>query len=177
MNNLKNVKELYLKDNQISDFKQIEHLKNCPQFKILCLLDNPISKQSNYRQKILEILPNLKKLDDIDCNITNINNNPPPACSSFPKSSFILFKKIFPGRANKFKTNIKDLNTSEIEEINNNNNNNNANDNKNNNDVLPKSKGKSDLLNKSFQKKRTIGIFRIQDNKKTIIINLFRYFM
>ena len=172
---LKNVKELYLKDNQISDFNQIEHLKHCPKLEILCLLDNPISKQSNYRQKILEILPNLKKLDDIDNNITNINNNPPPACSSFPKSSFILFKKIFPGRANKFKTNIKDLNTSENEQINNNNNNNNnnnANNNKNNNEALSKSKGKSDLLNKSFQKKKTIGTFRIQGNKKTINLDL-----
>ena len=175
---LKNLKELYLKDNQISDFNQIEHLKNCPKLDILCLTDNPICKQSNYRQKILEILPHLKKLDDIDITTNNnsatCNNSGSGQVTSFPKSSFILFKKIFPKRANKFKTNmnIKELNTSDNEQINNNNNNNNANDNKNNNEIISKNEAKNDLLNKSFQKKRTIGTFRIKGNKKSINLDL-----
>ena len=33
---------------------------------ILCLIENPISKQPNYRKKVLEILPFLKKLDDLE---------------------------------------------------------------------------------------------------------------
>ena len=68
--NLKNLKELYLKDNQISDFSQIEYLKDCKKLEILCLIDNPISKQSNYRKKVLEILPFLKKLDDLDIEVS-----------------------------------------------------------------------------------------------------------
>ena len=71
LKNLKNLKELYLQDNKISDFNQIEFLKNCKKLEILNLSENPISQQQNYSQKILSILPNLKKLDDLD----NINNN------------------------------------------------------------------------------------------------------
>ena len=59
--------------------------------------------------------------------------------------------------------NIKELNTSDNEQINNNNNNN-ANDNKNNNEIISKNEAKNDLLNKSFQKKRTIGTFSIKEN-------------
>ena len=174
---LKNLKELYLRDNQISDFNQIEHLKNCPKLEILCLVDNPICKKSNYVQKILEILPHLKKLDDIDITTKNnnsatSNNSASKHVTSFPKSSFILFKKIFPKRANKFKTNmnIKELNTSDNEQINNNNNK--VNDNKNNNEIISRNEAKNDLLNKSFQKKRTIGTFRIKGNKKSINLDL-----
>ena len=154
---LKNVKELYLKDNQISDFNQIENLKNCIKLEILCLQENPISNQSNYRQKILEILPFLKKLDDLENN--NIDKNSPPARLSIPKSSFILFKKIFPKRTEKlFKNKINDLNTSENEQINNN-----LKESKN------KNNSKGDLLNKSFQKKKTIGTFRKLGNKRNEI--------
>ena len=169
--NLKNLKELYLKDNKISDFNQIENLKNCQKLEILCLIDNPIAKQPNYRQKVLEILPNLKKLDDLDNTKANANNNSPPARLSLPKSSFILFKKIFPKKANKFKTSLKDLNTSNNDQINNNGNIN-LHDDNNNNDILSKNEVKNDLLNKSFQKKRTIGTFRKVGNKKSINLDL-----
>ena len=66
--NLKNIKNLNLKENKIIDFNQLESLKNCKQLEFLCLKDNPISKDPNYLQKIKEILPQLKKLDDIEIN-------------------------------------------------------------------------------------------------------------
>ena len=72
---LKNVRELHLKDNQINDFNQIENLKNCKKLEKLVLKDNPIANSSNYIQKILEILPQLKKLDDIDVKKLKTNNN------------------------------------------------------------------------------------------------------
>ena len=65
---LKNIKFLNLRDNKISDFSQLESLKNCKQLESLSLKDNPISKEPNYLQKIKEILPQLKKLDDIELN-------------------------------------------------------------------------------------------------------------
>ena len=155
--NLKNVKELYLKDNQISDFNQIKYLKNCKKLEILCLQENPISNESNYHLKILQILPFLKKLDDLENN--NIDKNSPPPRLSLPKSSFILFKKIFPKRSDKlFKNKINDINISEKEQITNN-----LKDSKN------KNNSKGDLLNKSFQKKKTIGTFRKLGNKKNTI--------
>lgn len=92
---LKNLRELYLRDNNISDFKQLEHLKNCRGLQILFLKDNPISKGSNYRQKVLEILPFLNKLDDIEN-----NSNPPPACSLIPPPSLIIKKSKSPHQKN-----------------------------------------------------------------------------
>ena len=156
---LKNVKELYLKDNKISDFNQIENLKNCSKLQVLCLQDNPISKQPNYSQKIFEILPNLKKLDDLDNNNSEINKNLPPSNVAHPQSSFILFKKIFPQRGSKFRNKIIDLNTSENEQIKNKITSNNIKEEKNKNE-------KTDLLNISFQKKRTLGTFRKVGNKR-----------
>ena len=73
--NLKNIKNLNLKDNKISEFNQIELLKNCKNLESLCLKENPISNESNYVQKIKEILPQLKILDDIDLNKNNIKEN------------------------------------------------------------------------------------------------------
>lgn len=73
---LKNLKELYLKGNQISDLEQINNLKNCKKLEKLVLKENPISKSSNYPNKILELLPQLKKLDDKEINLikNNIDN-------------------------------------------------------------------------------------------------------
>ena len=145
LKHLKNLKELYLKDNKISDFNQVEFLKNCKKLEILNLSENPISYQQNYRQKILEILPNLKKLDDIENNNNNFQHNK----FSFHKNPFMLFKKIFPKRTNNNNNNkINELNVSvNIDELNNNRNT--VNNTSNN------------LLNKSFQKKKNLGTFKI----------------
>ena len=160
--NLKNVKELYLKDNKIADFNQIEYLRNCQKLEKLLLLDNPISKQPNYKQKILEILPNLKKLDDLEINNSNNNKdkNSPPARLTLPHNSFILFKKIFPKRPNKLlKDKIVSLNTSTSEQFNQ----------LNKEESKNKSSSKGDLLNKSFQKKKTIGTLRKIGNKNSAL--------
>ena len=151
-----------MKDNQRFDSSQIGYLKDCKKLEILCLIENPISKQPNYRKKILEILPFLKKLDDLEN--TDFDKNPPPACASLPQSPFILFKKIFPKKANKFNSKMK-LDTS-LNDPNNDQKNNNFNEKNNENKIMPKKDKKSDLLNKSFQKKKTIGTFRKIGNKK-----------
>ena len=64
LKNHKNLRELYLKENLINDIKQIEQLKDLKQFEVLSLEENPITSIPDYRNKILEILPQLKKLDD-----------------------------------------------------------------------------------------------------------------
>ena len=152
LKNLKNLKELYLQDNNISDFNQIEYLKNCKKLEILNLSENPISQQQNYSQKILSILPNLKKLDDLD----NINNNFQQSKFPFHQNPFMLFKKIFPKRSNKIinsnKKNELNLNTSvNMEKIE-----------MQRNTV----NNKNDILNKSFQKKKHLGIFKKIGNNK-----------
>ena len=151
LKNLKNLKELYLQDNNISDINQIEFLKNCKQLEILNLSENPITKFQNYRQKVLNILPFLKRLDDIEnANIFQHNK------FSFHQNPLMFFKKIFPKRVNK-QNNINDLNNSiNLDEINN-----------QRNTVG----GRNDILNKSFKKKKYIGTFKI-GNKKSETNNM-----
>jgi len=151
LKNLKNLKELYLQDNNISDINQIEFLKNCKQLEILNLSENPITKFQNYRQKILNILPFLKRLDDIEnANIFQHNK------FSFHQNPLMFFKKIFPKRVNK-QNNINDLNNSiNLDEINNQRNTVN---------------NRNDILNKSFKKKKYIGTFKI-GNKKSETNNM-----
>lgn len=72
---LKNIREIYLKDNQISDISQFENLKNCKKLEKLSIKDNPITTIPNYIQKIVEFLPQLKKLDDIELKQPKFNNN------------------------------------------------------------------------------------------------------
>ena len=151
LKNLKNLKELYLQDNNISDINQIEFLKNCKQLEILNLSENPITKFQNYRQKVLNILPFLKRLDDMEnTNIFQHNK------FSFHQNPLMFFKKIFPKRVNK-QNDINDLNNSiNLDEINN-----------QRNTVG----GRNDILNKSFKKKKYIGTFKI-GNKKSETNNM-----
>ena len=151
LKNLKNLKELYLQDNNISDINQIEFLKNCKQLEILNLSENPITKFQNYRQKVLNILPFLKRLDDIEnTNIFKHNK------FSFHQNPLMFFKKIFPKRVNK-QNDINDLNNSiNLDEINNQRNTVN---------------NRNDILNKSFKKKKYIGTFKI-GNKKSETNNM-----
>ena len=68
--NLTNIRELSLKDNKIQDFSQIENLKSNKKLEKLNLINNPICNSQNYVKKVLDILPQLKELDNI--NIPNI---------------------------------------------------------------------------------------------------------
>lgn len=63
--NMKHLRELYLRKNLIADIKEIEELKSCPNLKILSLIENPITEIPNYRQTVIENLPQLTKLDDV----------------------------------------------------------------------------------------------------------------
>ena len=75
--NLTNIRDLSLKDNKIQDFSQIEYLKNNKKLEKLNLSNNPICSAQNYKQNIIEILPQIKELDNVNIkNIKfNINNN------------------------------------------------------------------------------------------------------
>ncbi|KMZ09167.1 uncharacterized protein Dsimw501_GD24785, isoform B [Drosophila simulans] len=66
--NFTGLKELYLRENEIASFDELKHLANAKSLTSLWLLDNPCSNAvgSKYRASVLRILPNLKKLDDVD---------------------------------------------------------------------------------------------------------------
>ena len=74
---LENLKELYLRQNLIDNFDQIKNLEKCHNLSILALKDNPITLLPDYKKKIIEILPQLKKLDEdvIDPNFIQNQNN------------------------------------------------------------------------------------------------------
>jgi len=69
---LKCLKVLYVGNNKIGDLKEIDRLSDCPDLEELVLFGNPVHSgivssdgELAYAQKIMEKLPNLKKLDGI----------------------------------------------------------------------------------------------------------------
>ena len=63
--NLQNLTQLALKNNLISDLKEISYLTSCPNLKTLWLSKNPIAEYPSYRQVVIAAIPSLSKLDDI----------------------------------------------------------------------------------------------------------------
>ncbi|KAK8852845.1 DNA damage response, detection of DNA damage [Tritrichomonas musculus] len=64
-----NLQNLYLRQNAITDLREVDYLSSLPRLSSLMLRDNPISSLPNYRSYILKKLPNLKKLDDIEVSL------------------------------------------------------------------------------------------------------------
>jgi Leucine-rich repeat (LRR) protein len=60
----RNLTDLALRGNQISDFSEIAHLTKLPHLQRLWLLENPIASHPQYRAKVLQMLPALVMLDD-----------------------------------------------------------------------------------------------------------------
>ena len=58
-----NLKELYLRKNQITNLNDILCLKDLQKLKILWLQDNPICDDPNYRTFVIQNLPQIDKLD------------------------------------------------------------------------------------------------------------------
>ena len=63
--NLQNLKELYLRKNNISNIREIDYLKQCLNLKILWIEENPLcEKNPNYQKEIIKELPQIIKLDN-----------------------------------------------------------------------------------------------------------------
>ena len=75
--NLYHLRELYLRKNNISDIKEIEYLKECPNLKIVWIEENPLcQKEPNYQKEIIKELPQIVKLDNkLVKDILNEGNN------------------------------------------------------------------------------------------------------
>lgn len=58
------LRELSLARNSINNLKEVRYLSTCPNLQKLWLKDNPICKLWDYRIQVINILPNLKFLDD-----------------------------------------------------------------------------------------------------------------
>ena len=62
---LQNLRELYLRQNLISNLNEIKYLTECQNLSVLWLSQNPICDNPNYRAVVICVLPQLQKLDDI----------------------------------------------------------------------------------------------------------------
>ncbi|EAX85549.1 Leucine Rich Repeat family protein [Trichomonas vaginalis G3] len=85
--NCYSLKNLYLRQNQISDLSEINYLARLPNLRALMLRDNPVSELPNYRQYVAKTLPRLEKLDDIDISSSDASYNPGPMLN-IPQNAF-----------------------------------------------------------------------------------------
>lgn len=61
-----NLRELYLRKNEIEDFGQLEYLLPLKQLRTLWIDENPLCNltDGSYRRRVLRMFPNLSTLDD-----------------------------------------------------------------------------------------------------------------
>ena len=64
--NCKQLRDLFLRHNDISSFNELQNLKKLPALRSLWLSENPITSDPNYRLRVIHELPNLIKLDESD---------------------------------------------------------------------------------------------------------------
>ena len=61
--------ELYMRKNEIAALYDVKHLQKLKHLKVLWLCDNPVAASTaNYRETIIQMLPNLTKLDNTEIN-------------------------------------------------------------------------------------------------------------
>lgn len=60
---LASLEMLVLNNNKISEFEELDGLKECKTLRYLSLLDNPITKKPHYRLTVISQLPQLRCLD------------------------------------------------------------------------------------------------------------------
>ena len=123
---LGNLRELYMRNNKISSFSEVEYLTNIQSLKSLSLNENPISdNNSNYRLIIINMLPQLIKLDgiiiskeerlmseNVDINDTNNNKD-----KSFENAEEYIYEYDKENINNKNKEDFKDNNDSIDEDV------------------------------------------------------------
>lgn len=59
------LKELFARNNNISELHEICHLKNLVNLRVLWIDKNPVSQLEGYRETVLRALPHLEKLDNL----------------------------------------------------------------------------------------------------------------
>ena len=60
------LKELYVRKNQIADLQQFMYLAQLPILDTLLSMDNPAVDNPEYRMYLIRALPKLIKLDEVD---------------------------------------------------------------------------------------------------------------
>ncbi|KAE9552817.1 hypothetical protein FO519_003974 [Halicephalobus sp. NKZ332] len=60
----KELEELYIRKNRIDNIDELKHLKNLSKLKVLWIEENPCTENSAYRNKVIQMLPQLTTLDN-----------------------------------------------------------------------------------------------------------------
>ncbi|AYU83136.1 LRRcap domain-containing protein [Leishmania donovani] len=81
LSNCRRLAEVHLRKNQIRDINQVLHLSRLPCLEVLNLVDNPITRDPNYRRFVVAAIPSLERLDDRDITDEERNN----ALAVFPQ--------------------------------------------------------------------------------------------
>ena len=63
----KALEELYIRKNKIEDIEELKYLKDLPKLRVLWIEENPCTENSAYRNKVIQMLPQLTTLDN-QCN-------------------------------------------------------------------------------------------------------------
>ena len=63
LSSCKKLTQLSLRRNNVCSLSQLLHLKDISSLKTLWLMDNPVAKEDNYRFKVINLLPQVLKLD------------------------------------------------------------------------------------------------------------------
>ena len=62
-----NMEELYIRNNSVTDIRELTHLKGLSRLRVLWLDGNPCTNDPAYRTSLLQMLPKLHRLDNIGC--------------------------------------------------------------------------------------------------------------
>lgn len=76
------LRELYLRKNNVHQLEEICYLQKLPALEVLWLSENPCSEHPNYRKYVLEKIPHLKKLDDVEVLPSEFQARMPQSVSS-----------------------------------------------------------------------------------------------
>ncbi|KAL9647224.1 hypothetical protein ABK040_012576 [Willaertia magna] len=127
---LPNLKVFYLHNNKIKKIGTVKTLQNIPNLEYLTLFGNPIELKTNYRNRVIEMLPNLKALDlqiicklEIDKNIKlkeeflNKLNLPNLFISKYINNNNVLHEFITKYNHYQFYQNINEIKLTIINEI------------------------------------------------------------
>ncbi|KAJ8323758.1 hypothetical protein O5D80_007646 [Batrachochytrium dendrobatidis] len=92
---LVHLRELYLRQNHISDLRELLYLAELKSLRVLWLAENPITEYSAYRHSVLRILPHLDTLDDTP--VSDVDRNAALA-AGFPTEVELLNDMSHPNR-------------------------------------------------------------------------------
>ena len=172
-NSLPNLKELFIRNNEIEKIDEIDYLQNCDKLKTLWISENPVCDRKEFKKKLIKKLPKLKNLDDADVieikkDIEKKETNNKFTIHEDKLEDLLLDYGQDDNINNKENNNINDKdndNKQENKDIDNNN----KLDNKNNNKMLD---SKSDIFKSNIINKEETKIFiNKENNKNQDIIN------